>query len=102
MLVAECNLSGLDLTSSEEARMPTLHVRNVPVRIYERIRRLATEENRSISAEIMTLLDRVLDLDRERRAQTHVLAGIAKLRGRVHLKRGAPTAVEMIRRDRDR
>jgi len=37
--------------------MPILHVRNVPEDLYERIRRRAAEEKRSISAEVITLLE---------------------------------------------
>ena len=38
--------------------MPTLHVRNVPDELYERIRRRARAQNRSISAKVIALLDR--------------------------------------------
>jgi plasmid stability protein len=37
--------------------MAILHVRNVPEDLYERIRRRAAEEKRSISAEVITLLE---------------------------------------------
>lgn len=39
--------------------MPTLHVRNVPTELYDRIKELAERERRSISAEVITLLERV-------------------------------------------
>ena len=38
-----------------------LHVRNVPDELYERIRRRAQVQNRSISAEVIVLLNRALD-----------------------------------------
>ena len=41
--------------------MATLHVRNVPDSLYERLRRQAEAENRSLSAELVILLDRALD-----------------------------------------
>lgn len=40
--------------------MATLHVRNVPDSLYERLRRQAETENRSLSAELVILLDRAL------------------------------------------
>lgn len=41
--------------------MATLHVRNVPDLLYERLRRQAEAENRSLSAEVIILLNRTLD-----------------------------------------
>jgi plasmid stability protein len=38
--------------------MPTLHVRNVPEPLYERIRACAESEKMSISAEVINLLER--------------------------------------------
>ncbi|MCG3195858.1 MAG: hypothetical protein HUU16_08070 [Candidatus Omnitrophica bacterium] len=43
--------------------MPTLHVRNVPTELYDRIKELAERERRSISAEVITLLERVATED---------------------------------------
>jgi hypothetical protein len=36
--------------------MPTLHIRNVPEPVYESIRDLARRENRSLNAQVITLL----------------------------------------------
>jgi antitoxin FitA len=41
--------------------VPILHVRNVPDDLYERIRSQAQAENRSISAEVITMLQHALD-----------------------------------------
>lgn len=41
--------------------MATLHVRNVPDSLYQRLRRQAEAENRSLSAELVILLDRALE-----------------------------------------
>ena len=35
--------------------MATLHVRNVPEKLYKRIQKLAEEENRSVTAEVIQL-----------------------------------------------
>jgi plasmid stability protein len=40
--------------------MATLHVRNVPDDLYERLRRRAEAEGRSLSAEVIRLLDSYL------------------------------------------
>ena len=41
--------------------MPTLHVRNVPEPTYDRLRQRAQERNRSLSAEVLFLLDYALE-----------------------------------------
>lgn len=40
--------------------MPILHVRNVPDELYNRIKTQAQAQNRSMSAEVIMLLDRAL------------------------------------------
>ena len=40
--------------------MPTLHVRNVPESLYDQIRQRAQMQNRSLSAEVIMLLDHAL------------------------------------------
>ncbi len=40
--------------------MPTLHVRNVPREIYKRIQKLAEEKSRSLTAEVIQLLNQDL------------------------------------------
>lgn len=82
--------------------MPTLHVRNVPDRIYRRIRRLAQAESRSLSAEVVTLLDRAVQIDASRAAQARILAGIERRRLRRRLLPGAPDSLELLREDRAR
>jgi plasmid stability protein len=37
--------------------MPTLHVRDVPTQLYEELRRRAVTEGRSLSAEVIKLLE---------------------------------------------
>lgn len=40
--------------------MPTLTVRNIPQDLYDRIRKRAAERRRSISAEVVTLIEEAL------------------------------------------
>lgn len=81
--------------------MPTLHVRNVPDGLYERLRQRALAENRSLSAEVVTLLE----LATERRPETEVAlfdrirrrrADLLQARGRF------PSSVDLVREDRGR
>ena len=75
--------------------MATLHVRNVPDSLYERLRRQAEAENRSLSAELVILLDRaleswpepadVLERARHRRYSDLVPVGAAGDAGELHV-----------------
>lgn len=80
--------------------MATLHVRNVPDDLYERIRHRAAIERRSLSAEVVTILEQVVGQRPEARL---VLDRI--VRRRRQLKRTAgqfPSSVELLREDRSR
>ena len=77
--------------------MATLHVRNVPDGTYEALRERATERRTSISAEAIRLIERALGTDRAR--VNELLAQIEATR--VEARRGAPSAAELIRQDRD-
>lgn len=77
--------------------MATLHVRDVPDETYEALRERAAERRTSISAEAIRLLERGLRTDRAR--VNELLAEIEA--SRVKALPDAPTAAELIRRDRD-
>ncbi len=80
--------------------MPTLHVRNVPDELYERIRRQAQAQNRSISAEVIMLLNRALA--ETERSQGDVLANIRRRRFFRPAEAGAPDSTALLREDRAR
>ncbi len=80
--------------------MPTLHVRNVPDDLYDKIRKQAAAQNRSISAEVIVLLQRAL-LQSERE-QDEVLAGIRRRRFFRPADAGAPDSLALLREDRAR
>ena len=80
--------------------MPTLHVRNLPVRLHQRIRSLAADRNRSLSAEVIDLLDRGVSDAELRRAQEDLLVDIR--RNRFKLPKGTPRSETLVREDRDR
>ncbi len=80
--------------------MPTLYVRNIPDELYARIRRRARAQNRSISAEVIMLLDRALA--EAERSQSDVLADIQRRRTFYPAQAGAPNSTVLLREDRAR
>ena len=80
--------------------MPTLHVRNVPEALYERIQEQAQTNQRSISAEVIVLLNRILS--ETWRPQTEVLAGIRRRRFFRPATVNAPDSTTLLRQDRER
>lgn len=77
--------------------MATLHVREFPDEAYEALRERAAERRTSISAEAIRLIERALRTDRA--GVNELLAEIES--GRVGVGATAPTAAELVRRDRD-
>jgi hypothetical protein len=68
--------------------------------LYERIRRRAQAQKRSISAEVIVLLKRALIETEE--AQSDVLAGIRRRRFFRPVEAGAPDSTALLREDRAR
>ena len=80
--------------------MPTLYVRSVPVEIYERLQKLARAEQRSLSAQVISLLDSSLREADDRKAQSRILRAIR--RRRFTPPAGTPISVKLLREDRGR
>lgn len=80
--------------------MPTLHVRNVPESLYERLRQQAQEQNRSISAEVIVLLDQALTGTQD--SQAELLEKIRRRRFFNPNKVKAPDSTTLLREDRNR
>ena len=80
--------------------MPILHVRNVPEDLYERIKRQAAARNRSISAQVITLLARAVE--QPARSQDEILEGIQRRRFFQPASAGAPDSTTLLRQDRSR
>lgn len=93
-LVAFCN------RPRENTGMATLHVRNVPDEIYQRLRDRAEASNRSLSAEVVVLLRGALD-DRKP-SQREVLDEIRRRRSFRPADVGAPDSTKLLREDRGR
>lgn len=80
--------------------MATLHVRNVPDGLYERLRQQAEAQNRSLSAEVIILLNRALE--ETAGDQASVLARIRRRRSFSPADVGAPDSTTLLREDRQR
>jgi plasmid stability protein len=80
--------------------MPILHVRNVPEDLYDRIKRQAAASNRSISAQVITMLERAAE--QPQRSQREILASIKRRRFFYPAASGAPDSTTLIREDRSR
>ena len=80
--------------------MPILHVRNVPDELYNRIKAEARARNRSISAEVIVLLDRALA--GSERSQAEVLDNIRRRRFFQPARVNAPDNGSLLHEDRTR
>jgi len=78
--------------------MATLHLRNVPTKIYERLRRRAKQNGRSMNAEAVALLEDAVE--REDRTGS-ITAELRRLANKINLPPDAPRAEEIIRQDRE-
>jgi len=88
------------MRAKEVQSMTILHVRNVPERLYEWLQRRAREQRRSLSAEVITLLEWAVE-EAERSSES-TLASIRQRRSFEPASRGAPDSTALLRQDRDR
>ena len=79
--------------------MTILHVRNVPDKLYERLQRRAEAQRRSLSAEVIYLLDWAPE-ESEWPAETTLAAIRARRLARPSV--GAPDSVTLLQEDRQR
>jgi plasmid stability protein len=82
--------------------MATLHVRNVPEKLYKRIQKLAEEENRSVTAEVIQLLSQGLLARESRRGAAVVIERIRQRAQKRVLPRSWVDSAVLIREDRSR
>jgi plasmid stability protein len=88
--------------------MATLYVRNLPDDLYERLQELAKAENRSINAQVITLLQQALPTqtveteDRRRKDVPKLLGEIRLRREQRSAEAEWPDSTELIREDRAR
>lgn len=77
--------------------MVAFHLRNIPDRLYRRLKARARRSGRSVNAELLEILERALN----RPTPEELNAELDRLQGSIRLKPGAPTPEELIRHDRD-
>ena len=80
--------------------MPTLHVRSVPEDIYNQLRSLAQIKQRSLSAQVVAMLERALEAEAQQQHQARLLDTI--YRRRFMSPAAAPDSAELLREDRQR
>ncbi len=80
--------------------MNTLHVRSVPDDLYKRLQQLANARNRSLSAQVITMLAQAVEDEERRKAQAKTLTSIQRRRFKV--PKNAPTTLDLLREDRAR
>jgi plasmid stability protein len=82
------------------ARVATLHIRNVPVHVYEALRVQAERNGRSLNAEVIDVLGRGVE---SWRGNEQWWAEFEELCQRIaaQIPADAPTPEELIREDRD-
>jgi plasmid stability protein len=80
--------------------MPILHVRNVPETLYTDLQRRAETERRSLSAEVITLLEWAVT--EAERTPEMTLTSIRQRRSFNPATAGAPDSTTLLREDRGR
>jgi plasmid stability protein len=80
----------------------TLHVRNIPDDIYSQLQVLAQTRNRSLSAEVILLLQEALTREQARQKQVKLLADIRRRRFTYPPNKRVPDTVTLLREDRAR
>jgi antitoxin FitA len=81
--------------------MAILHVRNVPDDLYERLQQRAGAEKRSLSAEVVSLLERAIGEPPAERAE--LFERIRRRRSQIdYLRERLSASVDLLREDRAR
>lgn len=81
--------------------MATLYVRNFPDDLYQKLRTLAAENHRSLSAQVIVLIEEGLSREHLRERRLQALKNISELRATLEPSSG-PDSLELLREDRDR
>ena len=83
--------------------MTILHVRGVPEGLHRKLKKRAKSSKRSLSAEVIILLNEVLEQEAKAQQLNEVIARIDRIRATTRRPgKGKPTSVEMLREDRSR
>jgi antitoxin FitA len=88
--------------SLEERNMPTLYVRDVPDELYQKVKDRAQRRRRSLSAEVVTIIDQMIERDAAREASLEALERITERRRSYTPPPDAVDSLTMLREDRAR
>jgi plasmid stability protein len=80
--------------------MATLHVRSVPEDLYAQLRQMANAKRRSLSAQVVEMLEQAIEIERQREQQATLLASIRSQRYVPPVD--APDSILLLREDRRR
>lgn len=80
--------------------MNTLHLRNIPDDLYQRIQLMAKAKKRSLSVQVITLLSQAIELEEHRTKQAKTLNSIQ--RRRFKAPKNTPSSLDLLREDRER
>jgi plasmid stability protein len=72
----------------------------MPDDLYQRIQLMANAKNRSLSAQVITLLSQAIELEERRMKQAKVLNSIQRRRFKV--PKNTPSSLDLLREDRER
>jgi hypothetical protein len=79
--------------------MPSIQVRDVPLSLYRRVKKLAESERRSIAQQVIVLIERALNYEQERKDFEKL---IDRIRQNADHYQHLPDPVSLIREDRER
>lgn len=83
--------------------MATLYVENVPEEIYAALRKRAKANRKSISAEVLQLLEQFVPTEQELKSRRDFIRRLERLRSKPSPSAGPfPSAEELVREDRSR
>ncbi len=82
--------------------MATLYAENIPDDRYEALRKRAKSNHRSVTAEILSLLEEHVPTDKELKAWKESVRRLDKLKFTSTSDTPMPSSLEMIREDRER
>jgi hypothetical protein len=80
--------------------MPTLHVRNIPQDLHQRIHALAFSRNRFMSAQVISMFSNAVEEAELRQSRSQILA--AARHRRFTYAQDVPDSATLLREDRER
>lgn len=82
--------------------MAILHVRNFPDHLHQALQALASQEQRSLGAEVTVLLEKALEQEALCKRRTAALESITRRRRSFKVPEGSADSLTLLREDRSR